>query len=459
MAQSTPAVEQRLREEGVEVECLAVAAGTAEDARATGRLAGNKNAEWIVLDGYHFNSAYQFAIEAVGLKLFFIDDNAHAASDSADLVLNQNLPANAGLYAQREPSTRLLLGPRYAMLRREFRKWDKPLRVTPEIGKKILVTMGGSDPNNVTIKVIEAMRQLSSPGLETVVMVGGSNPHLHGVEAAVRGQKTMRLVTDSTNVPELMAWADVAVAGAGTTLWEMCCMGLPSILLVLAENQKCVAVTAGNRGIAWNLGEASAVSESAIAGKLTELLISRDIRASQSETGRKFVDGRGALRVVSFLSGLELRRTLMSDCEAFWEWASDPDARTASFRSKPISWDEHAQWFRAKLGDSQSIFYTAANKSGQPIGAVRYQIEGNRAVLSIALGARFRGSGRGQKLLGLATARLFEESEVDFIDAYVKPANEASLRLFAGAGFERLPSKKIEGQEGVHFMLPRSAVA
>ncbi len=460
MAESTPGIERRLQEEKMEVARLTADAGTAKDAMQTGRLAGERNAGWIVVDGYQFGSDYQAAIKAAGIKLLFVDDNALAGPYSADLVLNQNIHATASLYAEREPSTRLLLGPRYAMLRREFRRWRSWRREIPVSGRKLLVTMGGSDPNNLTAKVIEAIRQVSNPALEAVVLVGGSNPHVGALEAMLRERnQSLGLITDAPDVGQWMTWADVAIAGAGTTFWEMCFLGLPGILLVLAENQESVAAAASRMGIAWSLGAGTDVSASAIAGKLEELLGSDCERTSQSGKGRKLVDGRGAERVAAFLSGLDLRRAVESDCAVFWEWANDPEARAASFRSRTISWEEHSEWFRAKLADQNAVLYTATNRSGVPMGEVRYQMEGKRAVLSISLGSRYRGCGWGQKILAVATERLFEESQADFIDAYVKPSNEASLKLFAGAGFLRFRTAVIEGQEGVHFVLTRSTLA
>jgi UDP-2,4-diacetamido-2,4,6-trideoxy-beta-L-altropyranose hydrolase len=460
MAETTPAVERRLREESIDVEQLSAEVGTAEDAKETARLAGRKNASWIVVDGYRFGSAYQLEIKAAGFKLLFVDDNVHADTYSADLVLNQNLHATASLYAKREPYTVLLLGPRYAMLRREFRRWRDWRREIPPVGRKILVTMGGSDPGNLTIRAIDALQQLSNPALKTSVLVGGSNPHLRLVEAAIQEtESSIRLITDAPTVGELMAEADVAITGAGTTFWEMCFLGLPSILLVLAENQEGVAAAADKMGAACSLGPGAEVSASAIASKLAELLNSSEKRTNQSEKGRKLVDGRGAERVVAFLSEFKLRRTLESDCEVFWEWANDAEARAASFRCKPISWEDHEKWFREKLADPKAIFYTATDKNGLPAGEVRYQIEGKRALLSINLGARFRNRGLGRKILAVATERLFQDCEAESIDAYVKATNEASLKLFAGAGFSRFGSEVIEGQEGIRFKLARSPLA
>lgn len=458
MAELTPAVERRLRDEGMDVEGLSVPVGSKEDAQQTRHIAAERNSPWIVADGYRFGAEYQKTIKADGQKVLLVDDNVHAESYAADVVLNQNLQAAENLYPRRETYTRLLLGPRYALLRREFRQWHNWRREIPANGKKVLVTMGGSDPNNVTIKVIEAIAQLSNPGLETVVLLGGSHPRTEQVRAAIREQAhSMRLITDANNVAEWMAWADVAVAGAGTTVWELCLLGLPAILLVLADNQAQVAETAEKAGTAWSLGAGTEVSVSDIGNKLRELLDTQKKRISQSEKGRTLVDGRGAERVTTFLCGPELRRTVLSDCEAFWEWANDPDARAASFRNRAIPWNDHFQWFQEKLADPNVVLYTAADPDGVPVGHVRYQIEEKRAVLSINLGARFRGYGWGRKILAAATERLFGECEVEVIDAYVKPTNEASMNLFAGAGFQRLSVETFEGQEGVHFILKKSA--
>lgn len=460
MAENTPSLQQRLRDEGIEAELLAVRAGTAEDAEQTRSLAIRTNADWVVVDGYQFGADYQSLIKSAEFKVLFMDDYVHAEPYTADLVLNQNLQASPSLYAKRGSSTDLLLGPRYAMLRREFRRWRNWQRETPPIARKILVTMGGSDPDNLTAKVIGAIQNLSDPCLEATILVGGSNPHLRSMEELIRGHRLLvRLVIDARNVSEWMAWADVAVAGAGTTFWEMCFLGLPGLLLVLAPNQQKIAETAEKKGIAWMLDKQGQASASRIAEKLAELLNSENARKQQSANGRKLVDGLGAGRVVAFLSGLNLRRTVDSDCEVFWDWANDPEARAASFRPEAISWEEHAKWFHAKMADPNAILYTATNKSGGRVGEVRYQIEGKCAQLSISVDKRYRGLGMGQILLTLATEKVFQDSAIECIDAYVKATNTPSQRLFIGAAFHRLSSESIEGQQAIHFVLERNGAA
>ena len=300
MAQATPAVEERLRNEGFEVARVHAQVGSAADAEESAELAHQRGASWVVVDGYEFGAEYQTSLKSRGMKVLFIDDNGHAAHYSADLVLNQNAHANETMYRSRESSTRLLLGPDFALLRREFTSWRGWRREVPALARQVLVTMGGSDPDNITEPVLRGI--LSQPGIHAVVVVGGSNPHLSKLRALVAGaQRNVQLVEDITNMPELMANSDVAISGAGTTCLEMCFMGLPALLTVLADNQRPAAEELNRRGVAINQGEGTNIQPSALSSYLTYLVKSQDTRKAISERARKMVDGHGAERVVRAL--------------------------------------------------------------------------------------------------------------------------------------------------------------
>jgi UDP-2,4-diacetamido-2,4,6-trideoxy-beta-L-altropyranose hydrolase len=168
------------------------------------------------------------------------------------------------------------------------------------------------------------------------------------------------------------------------------------------------------------------------------------------------VDGRGAERVVAFLwEDPILRRSVDTDCRFFWEWANDPGARAVHFVKDPIPWERHMEWFRARMADPKSILYTAVNRTREPIGMVRYQLDGARATLSISVGAAFRGRGNGRKLLFLATQELFEASGVASIDAFVRTENQPSIRLFEGAGFRNVGLETVGGEKAIHYVLDR----
>jgi len=459
MAEATPSIEARLRIERSRLIRLRVPAGSADDAACTLDAAQREHAAWVVVDGYQFDSGYAPALRAGGVKVLQIDDNGQASPYSADLVLNQNLHANESLYRGHAEHTKLLLGTRFVLLRREFAFWRQRKFEISGRARRILITMGGSDPENVTEKILDVL--LPHSELELTVAVGGSNPHLANIQKRIEGASCpVRLLKDVSDMPALMVWADLAVAGAGTTSWEMCMMGLPAALCVLAPNQEKIALELMRAGAAVNLGYLSQSGVHETEAVLLESIASESKRAKMSARGRELVDGRGAERVTAFLwEDPVLRKTINSDCRCFWEWANDPGTRAVSFVSDPIPWDRHMEWFRARIADPKSILYTAVSRAGAPMGMVRYQLEDSRAVLSINLGAAFRGKGNGRRMLALATSELFRNSGVTAIDAFVRLSNQPSIRLFEGAGFRNVGIESVHGDQAIHFVLEKSVSA
>ncbi|HMK22226.1 MAG TPA: UDP-2,4-diacetamido-2,4,6-trideoxy-beta-L-altropyranose hydrolase [Terriglobales bacterium] len=458
MAEATPSIEARLRIERAQVVRLQVAAGSADDAACTLDAAQRHRAGWVVVDGYQFDSGYASLLQSGRLKVLQIDDNGEAGPYSADLVLNQNLHASEGLYRYRAPQTRVLLGTRYVLLRREFAFWRKRTFEISGRARRVLLTMGGSDPDNVTEQILRFL--LVEPDLELTVAVGGSNPHLASIEKLVeQASGPVRVLKDVSNMPALMVWADLAVAGAGTTSWEMCMMGLPAALCVLAPNQENIAAELARAGAAVNLGYVGRNGTRELETVLRQLIDSQSARAKMSARGRELVDGRGAERVVAFLwEDPVLRRTVDSDCRCFWEWANDPGAQADHFTRDPIPWERHMEWFRSRMADPKCILYTAVNRAGDPIGMVRYQLNGAHAVLSISLGAPFRGKGNGRRMLAQATAELFQNSGATAIDAFVRLSNQSSIRLFEGAGFRNIGTQTVHGDEAIHFVLEKGVL-
>jgi UDP-2,4-diacetamido-2,4,6-trideoxy-beta-L-altropyranose hydrolase len=301
MAAGTAGIQAKLADESCDVLAISAEAGSEDDASQCVSRARELGADWIIVDGYQFGGDYQRALKAAGFKVLLLDDYGHAAHYSSDVVVNQNAQASESLYADRRPYTRLLLGPDYCLLRREFASWRDWKREIATVGSKVLVTMGGSDPDNVTETVIAALQHLTN--VEATLVVGGSNPHFDSLQRLVpqRGKK-VRLLRSVGNMPELMAWADVAVSGAGSTCWEMCLLQLPMVLIDLADNQKPIAGALAAMGAAIHLGAAGSVSASEIAKHAGDLLASRTDRASLSKLCGQLVDGRGAERVLGELS-------------------------------------------------------------------------------------------------------------------------------------------------------------
>lgn len=311
-AEITPALEQRLASEGFHLLRIHATLGSPEDLSETMHLisetlqADRQNAR-VVLDGYHFGSDYQLGIKAAGFKLLVVDDYGHADFYHADWVLNQNISAREELYAKRSPATKLLLGPKFAMLRKEFLAYKGWQREIAPVAKKILVTLGGSDPDNVTLEVIQALIDLD---LHAKVVIGGSNPHLREIGNFIQSQFNstafIEVVVNATNMPELMAWADVAVAAAGSTCWELAFMGLPSMFVILAENQMEIALKLDAQGFGICLGNGVHLKRNKLADDIYTHARNENLLHTVSGLGRKMVDGLGAQRMVSQMQELRM---------------------------------------------------------------------------------------------------------------------------------------------------------
>ena len=296
-----PALEDRLNNEGIEILHIRQEAGTLGDADETDRIAHEQGADWIVVDGYHFGAEYQKTIKDSGLSLLFIDDYGHADHYYADIVLNQNIYATMSFYPKYEPYTRFLLGTKYALIRKEFLKWSDWHRDIPEVARKILVTLGGSDPDNVTLKVIEAVRTIDLEGLEVIVVIGGANPHFDLIHETVKDLSNFTLKKNAENMPELMAWADIAISAGGSTCWELAFMGLPFCIIALAENQLINSERLSENKVAEYLGWFDNIKPVELTVKINDTLYNQKIRDTMYHDARLLVAGRGAQLIIQQL--------------------------------------------------------------------------------------------------------------------------------------------------------------
>lgn len=259
--------------------------------------AKNHAPSWLVLDGYHFTPEYQKAIRQGGIRLLVIDDMNHLPRYYADILLNQNIHAPDLRYRCGE-DTKLLLGSEYVLLRREFLKSHGFERKIPEKAQNILVTFGGADPDNVTLKAIRALKLLGDPDLQVKVVIGPANQNIDRVKReASHLSFPMQIVIAVSDMAGLMHWADLAITAGGSTVWELLLFRLPIIMMTLAENQQPIAEKLHNEGLALNLGRQAEVSVSALAGRIQTILEDRNFRWDMASKAADLIDGQGTARV------------------------------------------------------------------------------------------------------------------------------------------------------------------
>lgn len=304
VARSTPSIQARLAAENCTVVPLPAVPGSNEDADLTNEYASRIHAEWLLVDGYAFGTQYQEQIRNDDLQLLCVDDAGRSDRYVADIVLNQNLTASEDIYPNVWPTTQLLLGPSFCLLRREFAPWRTWQRKISARVRNILVTLGGSTSTEAGVRVMESLARAKIDGLRAIFVVGGSSPDAAALEncaSKFRGKISLR--HDVSNMAELMAQADIAISAAGSTCWELCLLGLPSILLDVADNQIPVAIELERRGCALYAGSGSRVCPDHLLNLLQNLIISPEKRRLMSARSRQLVDGLGAERVVSAMRG------------------------------------------------------------------------------------------------------------------------------------------------------------
>ena len=283
------------------------------DWEITCSILGQNQAAPVVVDGYHFDLNYQEKIRLQGHLLLVVDDFAHNKKLAPDILLNQNINANELDYALPENST-LLFGTKYALLRSEFIEWQGKQRPFSPSSQNILVTLGGSDPENQTEKVIDGLVKLRAnhsnfPDLNVVIVVGATNPHLAQLQSRIESLSfPIELVQNATNMPELMNWADIGICAGGSTCWEFAFMGVPMIINVIAENQVAIATGLEKVNGAMNLGWYDYITPVMIAHALADLLKNTVKRQAMEKKLHELVDGEGSNRVVSHLNRVWKRR-------------------------------------------------------------------------------------------------------------------------------------------------------
>jgi UDP-2,4-diacetamido-2,4,6-trideoxy-beta-L-altropyranose hydrolase len=292
---------QRVRKEGFECTILDKSYPDPDDVEGVIRTAGEARDTWIVLDGYHFREEYQESLKLQGYNLLVIDDMAHLKRYYADVVVNQNVYAK-GLRYHVEGDARLLLGCEYGILRSEFLSWKEWERKSPDIARRILVTLGGSDPFNTTRTVIDGIGRTGRSDLEVRVIVGPQNPNRFSIVQTLDKCRFHHEVLQSPEgMDRLIAWADMAVSGGGTTCLEMAYMGLPNLIVILAENQRLVAEGMEEAGCSRNLGRFENLTIEKTAEAMNRILCDKKARDSMREAGRAMVDGRGTDRILNAL--------------------------------------------------------------------------------------------------------------------------------------------------------------
>ncbi|MBA3596122.1 MAG: UDP-2,4-diacetamido-2,4,6-trideoxy-beta-L-altropyranose hydrolase [Methylibium sp.] len=259
--------------------------------------------DWLVVDHYALDGAWEAQLQRSCRQLMVIDDLADRPHH-CDLLLDQNLGRQRSDYASLvSKNCSVLAGPAYALLRPEFaaQRAESLHRRSFSLPRHLLITMGGGDQRNVTKRVLDALRLCRlPPDFRITVVMGRDAPWLESVQRRAADMPwTCKVRVDVSDMAHLMTESDLSIGAAGGTSWERCCVGLPSMLLVLADNQR--------RGAQALVGAGAAVLLSDgpdLADQLSEhlaALLKGDALSTMSNAARAVTDGLGVERVLPYL--------------------------------------------------------------------------------------------------------------------------------------------------------------
>lgn len=220
-----------------------------------------KTVEWLIVDHYALDESWEKDMRPYASKIFVIDDLANRRHD-CDILLDQNYykDRNERYKGLVPKQCQLWLGPAHAILRPEFYEERKRLRQRDGTIRRILIFFGGSDASNETSKAMRAVEMLGRSDLQVDVVVGKSNPHRMKIEEDCKKHANWQYHCQIDYMARLMNKADLAIGAGGTTTWERCCMGLPAIVVSVAENQEQIAKDSAEYGCIVYLGKSEFVT-------------------------------------------------------------------------------------------------------------------------------------------------------------------------------------------------------
>jgi UDP-2,4-diacetamido-2,4,6-trideoxy-beta-L-altropyranose hydrolase len=411
------------------------------DAEETIEAIAEDRPDWVIVDHYALDVRWESALRPFCGKIMAIDDLADRQHD-CDLLLDQNSVADfAHRYDALVPShCARLLGPEYALLQPQYAELHP--RTPPRLGpiRRILVFFGGADNHNLTGRTVSAFLALERPDVDLDVIINPDVPHVGAIREQAKGHENIILHENLPSLAPLMVKADLAIGAGGVTSWERCCLGLPSLVITLAENQKPIAAELARQGLVRWLGNHDAVDESGLTTALRNLFEDEEIWDC-SRRCMELVDGQGAERVAAIVSldsntTLHARLARVDDETLILRWANDPLVRQHAFNPRSIDPTDHRVWFYKRLRDPECCrIYIVETEERLAIGQVRVERSQNGWEVHYALDPLARGRRLAARVLETAIAAFRLSVSNELLFGRVKHENVPSQKVFERLGF------------------------
>ena len=405
------------------------------DAAATTRALAGEACDWLIVDHYALDARWESAMRPSTGRILTIDDLADRPHD-CDVLLDQNIDAAERYDGKVPPQCERLLGPRYALLREEFRAAH--LTAAPRGGPvaRALVSYGGADTANWTGVAVDALAssRLRVPHVD--VVIGDQHPRRSEIEASCRTQG-FHCHVQPLGLAAMMAASDLAIGAGGVTMWERCSVGLPAVAFAAAENQRESLRHAAVAGLVYALPD-SPVTAATLGAHVATVAESPWLREMLSRNGMKAVDGGGTARVARAmgLDGFCFREATAADAAALLEWRNHESVRMQARRQEPVTAAEHHRWLQAVLSDANRVLLIG-ERNHQPAAVIRFDITGTQAEVSAYRVPGTEGPGVGTRAIRAAADWLrSRRPDITAIRAEVLGDNDASHHMLRTSGYD-----------------------
>ena len=394
--------------------------------------------DWLIVDNYTLDERWEKKLRPYVEKIMVIDDLANRRHD-CDLLLDQNFYENMEIrYDKLAPMTcKKLLGPKFALLRDEFVQQRAKLRVCDGRINRILIFFGGSDPGNLTEVAIEAVRLLAREDILTDVVAGAANSKKVYLEEYCDKSPNFNFHYQIDNMAELMMEADLAIGAGGTATWERCCLGLPAVVIPIADNQIAITQNMAASGCVLDMESNDTITASVLHQLLVSLILCPSLVRFMARRNLSLIDGMGIKRIMQnmFPYDIKVRKATLADCTDVFNWRNAVESRRYSFNDELIDFDTHVKWFNNIINDDHEIMLIG-EVDNNAVGVLRYKIERDCTEVSVYLVPGNYGYGYGASLLKIGNDWLHKYSpDIKHIIASVIPDNERSKIAFIKAGF------------------------
>lgn len=395
----------------------------------------------IILDGYAFTEEYQEQIKQNKFKLVYIDDLATGIQKS-DLVINHSPGATENDY-KKEKYTKLALGLNYAILRKSFINFDNKKIKSNNSLSNILISFGGADPEDYTLKTVTEILKLSK-FKQVSVILGAAYKHeaIFNIQNPILG---IHNNLSENDIFELMVSSDLAIVPASTTSIELATLGVPMLLGYFVDNQKGIYDGLISNNIAVPLGDFNKKDFNELKHDIKKYIDQQNILNIIPKSDSK----NNILELFNF-NQLTIRKIIKSDVNFIFDLSNETLVRENSYNSKPIVFEEHKKWFAKQLEENQNLYFILEYNS-TPIGQVRYSLEENNSVIGISISNKYRGKGLATESLCLAVNEYYNNNKLP-IHAFIKKMNTASVKLFEKSGFELLREEKVNGIDSFLYL-------